>query len=285
MKINKVTKQHKRYPHYLLEIASPPKQLYVLGEGLNEYLPAVTIVGSRKPSLYGQEVAYRLAFELAQAGITIVSGLALGTDGIVHQAALDAGGKTIAVLACGLDVLYPAKHRNLAIDILKKGSAILSEYETGMPALKQNFIARNRIVAGLSDMIIITEAADASGSLVTANFGLEQNKLIGAVPGNITNPLSFGPNQLIKSGAHVITGAEDVLQTIGFDQNISVATEVFGDTKEEQMIIDILKLGITDLEHLQAKSMLEPAIFSQTLTMLEISGKIRPLGAGHWTLV
>lgn len=284
MKINKVSKQHKQYPAYLKEIASVPKQLFYLGEAPADYLPAVTIVGSRKTSRYGQEITYKLAFDLAKAGITIVSGLALGVDGIAHKAAVEAGGRTIAVMACGLDKIYPASHRNLAIEILKKGGTILSEYEAGMPALKQNFIARNRIVSALSDMVIITEAAEASGSLVTARFALEQNKQVGAVPGNVTSGLSVGTNNLIKSGAHIITEAEDVLNLLGLQSAEKARQEVFAENESEQKIIDLMKTGVTELDKLQQQSKLDPAEFSQTITMLEIADKIRPLGAAHWTL-
>lgn len=284
MKINKVTKQHKHYPSYLKDITYPPKELFYIGEPLDGYLPAVTIVGSRKLSSYGEEVTYRLAYDLAQQGITVVSGLALGADGAAHRGAIAAGGYTVAVLACGLDTIYPASHRQLAIDLLKQGGTILSEYPEGTPALKQHFIARNRIVAALSDMVIVTEAAENSGSLITANYALEQNKLVGAMPGNITSSLSAGTNNLIKTGATPITGAQDVLDALGIKAGGKARQEVFGDTKEEQIIIDIMKTGITELDQIQRKSELEPSTFSQTITMLEISGKVRPLGAAHWTL-
>lgn len=284
MKINKVVKNHKRFPAYLQEIASVPKQLFYLGEPPENYLPAATIVGARKLTRYGQEVTYRLSYDLAKQGITVISGLALGADGIAHQAALDAGGRTIAVLACGLDEIYPATHRNLAIEILKHRGTILSEYDIGTPALKQNFIARNRIVAGLSDITIVTEAAERSGSLVTANFALEQNKLVAAIPGNITSGLSVGTNQLIKAGANLVTSAEDVLDLLGVQTEEKQREEVYGDNQQEQTILDLMKQGITELDRLQTKSQLEPALFNQTITMLEISGKIRPLGATHWTL-
>lgn len=284
MKINKITKNHKQYPPYLLEITYPPKELFILGEPLQDYLPAVTIVGSRKLTNYGKEVTYRLAYDLAKAGITVVSGLALGVDGVAHQAALDAGGRTIAVLACGLDAIYPASHRNLAIELLRRGGTILSEYEEGMPALKQHFIARNRIVSALSDMVIITEATEASGSLVTAGYAVEQNKLVGAVPGNITSQMSSGTNNLVKSGATPITSAQDVLDALGLKAKALERAEVMGETEEEQLILDLIKEGVSELELLQIKSKLDPAVFSQTMTMLEISGKIRPLGGAHWAL-
>jgi DNA processing protein len=284
MKINKVVKKHKHYPSYLLKITSVPKQLYTIGEPLEAYLPAVSIVGSRKITRYGEEVTYKLAYDLAKQGITIVSGLALGVDGVAHKGALDAGGRTVAVLAGGLDEITPASHRNLAIEILRKHGTIISEYEPGTPSFKQNFIARNRIVSALSDMVIITESAEAGGSLKTASFALEQGKLVGAVPGNITSSQSIGTNNLIRSGAVPITSAKDVLDALGLQASEKAREEVFGDTKEEQAIIDIMKQGITELDQIQLKCDLEPALFSQTITMLEISGKIRPLGAAHWTL-
>lgn len=284
MKINKVTKQHKQFPSYLREISSVPKELFYLGEPLENYLPAVSIVGTRKITTYGKDITHKLAYELAKQGITIISGLALGVDGIAHQAALDAGGRTIAVLAGGLDEISPQSHRNLAIEILKKHGTILSEYPKGTPALKQNFIARNRIISALSDMVIVTESAESGGSLATANFALEQNKLVGAAPGNITSSQSVGTNNLIKSGALPITNAQDVLHALGIKAAEKVREEIFGDTKEEQIIIDIMKEGITELGLIQIRSGLDPAAFSQTITMLEISNKIRPLGSAHWTL-
>lgn len=188
------------------------------------------------------------------------------------------------MLASGLDEIYPASHRNLAIEILQNKGTILSEYEVCTPSFKQHFIARNRIVSALSDMVIITESAESGGSLATANFALEQNKLVGAVPGNITSGQSVGTDNLIKAGAHIITEAADVVRTLGIQADGNAREEVFCDTKEEQIIIDIMKEGITDLDIIQSTSNLDPAIFSQTITMLEISSKIRPLGANHWTL-
>ena len=232
MNINKVLKNHKQYPPYLLEIAAPPKQLFYIGEPVIDYLPAVTIVGSRKLTNYGKNVTYRLAYDLAKQGITVISGLALGADGIAHQGAIEAGGRTIAVLANGLDQITPRSHRNLAIDLLRTGGTIISEYEKGMPALKQNFVARNRIISGLSAMTIITESAEAGGSLRTASFAVEQNKLIGAIPGNITSSQSIGTNNLIKSGASPITCAQDVLYLLGIASKEKARQDVFAIVSE-----------------------------------------------------
>lgn len=173
MKILELPLSSPNYPDYLRHIASPPKQLYYLGD-LVPLLekPRLAVIGSRKVTPYGKAITSSLARAAAEQGIVIVSGLALGVDGLAHQAALDAHGKTIAVLANGLDQIYPATHRQLAENILRQGGAIISEHPVGTEAYKTNFIARNRIVSGLSDGVLITEAAAKSGTLHTANFAL-----------------------------------------------------------------------------------------------------------------
>lgn len=282
MKVNKISPHNPGFPEALKQIASPPKQLYVLGdlEPLR-HTKAVGIVGSRAVTPYGQQITSRLAGELAQRGLAVVSGLALGVDGFAHRAASDAGGYTVAVLANGLDSIQPATNRNLAIEILEKGGAIISEYPEGMPALKQNFVARNRLVSGLSDGLLITEANERSGSLHTANFALDQGKVVMAVPGNITSGNSAGTNNLIKTGAVPITSVEDVLSAL--DLEVETANlAVMGANAEEAIILELMKRGMTDINELQAGSELSPEVFSQTMTMLEITAKVRPLGAGHW---
>jgi DNA processing protein len=177
-------------PERLKEIDSPPKQLYVIGAQLAELLsrPTVTIVGSRKPSPYGVEVTAQLASKLTQNGVVIISGLALGVDSIAHKACLQAGGQTIAVLPCGPEAIYPSTHRQLAKQMVEQGGSLVTEYNEGTPPLRQNFIARNRLVSGLGDVVIVTEAAEKSGTLHTANFALSQGKTVMAVPGPITSP-------------------------------------------------------------------------------------------------
>lgn len=248
-----------------------------------ERRPAVAIVGTRKPTTYGKEVAYRLSYELARQGVVIISGLALGIDGIAHQAALDAGGTTIAVLPTGLDAIYPFTHRGLAEKIIAHGGALLTEYAAGSQAYKSNFIARNRIVSALSDGLLIIEAAERSGTLSTAGFALEQGKPVMAVPGNITSPMSAGCNNLIKKGARLVTTSDDVLEEIGLAAN-SPAQLPLAYSAEEQQLMQLLAAGMRDGDELQTHSGLAPAVFSQTLTMLEIEGKIRALGANQWSL-
>jgi DNA processing protein len=284
MKINRISPQNSKYLQIVCDIAKCPEKFYFIGELPEKRRPTVAIVGTRKPTAYGREVTYQLAYDLAKRGVIIISGLALGTDGIAHQAALEAGGTTIAVLANGVDIIYPATHKNLADNILKSGGAIISEYEPGTEARDFQFVQRNRIVSGLSDAIIITEAAIKSGTMSTAAHALEQGREVFVVPGNITSPLSAGCNKLIKQGANPITCAEDVLEIIAPDLLKSQNMLPLGANALETQIISLLQSGIRDGDELQAQSGADISEFSQTITMMEISGNIRALGGNQWTL-
>lgn len=273
------------YPECLRNIASPPKQLFYMGELLPLLsMPRLAVIGSRRVSPYGRGVTQKLSEAAAAKGIVIVSGLALGVDGIGHQAALDVAGRTIAVLAGGLDHIYPSSHQRMAEEIIRTGGTIISEYPLGTMSYKQNFIARNRIVSALSDAVLITEAAEKSGTLHTANFALEQGKTVMAVPGNITSLLSAGTNNLIKAGAIPVTDPNDILGVF----NIAEGTPEQGRlaaNAEEAAILDLLARGVSDSTELLIQSKLSAPVFNQTLTMLEITGKVRPLGAGHWSII
>jgi DNA processing protein len=278
---------HNQVPERLRQLSSPPKQLFHAGANLAELLqrPTVAIVGSRKVTPYGHQITRKLAHNLAEQGIVIVSGLALGVDAIAHQAALEAGGLTIAVLPSPIEQIAPRSHVQLAQRILDGGGALISEYPDGTPPLRPYFVARNRLVAGLCDALLITEAALKSGSLHTARFALEQGKDVLAVPGNITNPIAEGTNNLIRAGAVPITSTEDVLSVLQLRFKAIAPLKVAkGANMYEQAIIDLLKTGVTDGEQLQRDSKLDIAAFNQTLTMLELSGKIRALGANNWAL-
>jgi DNA processing protein len=279
-----LTLTNSQLPSRLTAIASPPKVLYVEGDlqGILQS-PSLAIVGSRKVSTYGREVTKLLATELARQGITIISGLAFGVDSIAHQAALEAGGRTIAVLPSPLEAIYPASHRQLARHIMEQGGALVSEYPAGTESFKGNFVARNRIIAGLADATLVTEAALKSGSLHTARFALNAGRDVLAVPGNITSPTSEGTNNLIKRGATPVTSTSDVLFTLGIDHSAS-KTAPTGSNEAEQAIIDLLAQGVSEGAVLQIKSSLTIEQFNQHLTMLEITGKIRSTGANHWTL-
>lgn len=284
MKVNKVIFNANALPEVLQHIPDPPKELFVFGD-LTPLLekPRLAVVGSRKVSPYGRAVTADLVRAVAGRGVVILSGLALGVDSIAHKSALEAGGQTIAVLPCGLDKPYPATHRPLARQILERGGVLISEYPPGTPPLQHHFIARNRLVSGLSDAVLITEAAEKSGTLHTAGFALDQGRTVMAVPGNITSDLSKGTNNLIKTGAVPVTSAADVLQALGLE-NQAGEKEIVAATADEARILTLLQQGITDGSELQSRSHLDAVRFNQTLTMLELTGKIRPTGAGHWTL-
>ena len=279
-----LTLKNDAIPERLRRVLPPPSQLFVGGD-LSQLLnsPSVGIVGSRKVSPYGRQVTEQLAGELAACGIVIVSGLALGVDSIAHQEALARGGGTIAVLPGSIEDIYPSSHRQLARSITERGGALISEYPAGTPTLRSNFIARNRLIAGLADVLLVTEAALKSGSLHTARFALEQGKDVLAVPGNITSITSEGTNNLLKAGARLVTGIDDVLEVLGLDRNVRQQT-VKGDTEAEQILIDLIRAGTTDGNELQVRSKLDITIYNQSLTMLEIQGKIRPIGANNWSL-
>jgi DNA processing protein len=285
MKIKTVSPDEHNFLQIINTIVSKPKTLYFVGTLPQRTLgvKVVAVVGTRKPTSYGKEVTFDLAYKLAQKGIIIVSGLALGIDAIAHRAALEAGGTTIAVLANGLDTIYPQAHRQLAQRIIDSGGALISEYPPGTLARDFQFLARNRIVSGLSDAVVVTEAASRSGTLATVAYALEQNREVFAVPGNITSPMSVGPNRLIQQGAHPATSAEDILQVIAPLLVTAQTTLNLGTNPMEILLIDLLKSGIRDGEALQLASKLTASDFSQTLTMLEIQGLIRGLGGNKWT--
>jgi DNA processing protein len=285
MKILYVKASDAGFPQKLLTISEPPKGLYNLGD-LKTALdgPTLAVVGSRKVTPYGRQVTDKLVREVAKQGITIISGLALGVDALAHQAALAEQGKTVAVLPSGLDKIYPASHRGLAEDILRSGGALVTEYPAGTEPYPVNFVARNRIVSGLADAVLITEAALKSGTLHTANFALEQGKTVMAVPGNITSDLSAGTNNLIKSGAIPVTEVRDILSAMGLEKMRDRTVKPVGDTEEESLILELLFTGVSDASELLHHTELAPHIFNQSLTMLEIQGKIKPLGAGNWGL-
>jgi len=284
MKIQKISPQDNNFTKILDNIAICPKKIYFSGKLPAERCPAVAIVGTRKPTAYGKEVTYQLAYELAQHGIVIISGLALGTDAIVHHATLEANGTTIAVLANGLNYIYPATNYDLGKKIILSGGAIISEYEPEVEARDFQFLERNRIVSGLSDAVIVTEAAIRSGTMSTVSHALEQGREVFVVPGNITSPLSAGCNNLIKQGAHPITCAADVIEIIAPDLLKPQTLLPLGSTPLESKIISLLQSGLRDGDELQKLSEVTASEFSGAITMMEISGTIRALGGNQWTL-
>ena len=319
-KINTISPLEHDFTEVLTSIALTPKTLYFRGklpenvvknghQGCKKRPPAVAIVGSRHNTRYGEEVAYKLAYELGKHGVIVVSGLAFGIDSIGHRGCLDAGGITVAVLGTRIDDIYPRTHTALAREIIEKNGAIISEYAPQdqktaslAPAeyvdkliKKRNiqrqasFLYRNRIISGLSDIVVVVEAAEKSGSLNTATHALEQGREVFAVPGNITSPYSQGCNKLIQQGALPYTGPDDVLQLLFPEEYLKkhqkARTRGFiGDTDVETAILKALSEGLRSGEEIMAKAKLPPEVFNQSVTILEIKGRIRHLGMNNWGL-
>lgn len=286
MKINKVVIDKDKHLAPLGDLAQPVHELFYRGDSFINLLdrPMVAVVGSRKVSAYGRQVTQTITSELVRAGVVIVSGLALGVDSIAHQAALEANGATIAVLPCGIDKIYPSSHFHIAHSIVQQGGALVSEYPAGSDSpMKYQFIARNRVIAGLAQGVIITEAAVKSGSLHTAEFALEQGKDVFAIPGNITSPTSTGTNNLIKNGAIPVTNAADILDVLGISTTASNQTYI-PQNKNEAIIMSLISQDIGNPELLQHKSSLEPTLFNSTLSCLEINGAIIQTNSGRWIL-
>ena len=274
--------KNKYLPQSLREIHMPPTQLFVQGALPEGY--AVAIVGTRKPTRYGEEVAYRLAFDLAQAGLVIVSGLAYGIDVIAHRAAIAAGGKTVAVLGCGLDVCYPAAHQSLARQIVQSGGALLSEYSEGTPPLRHHFPARNRIIAGLSMGVLVPEADARSGSLITAHLALSENRVVMAVPGAITNMRSEGPNNLIRAGAVPIHSSDDVWSALGLMKPEAPRSKAdkYHKTSLEYKLLNELSQRAHSADSL-AQFMGQPVTkILEIMGILEITGDVSSIGGGQW---
>ena len=288
MEINRIRPDEHNFTQRLASIANPPKSLCFMGNLPDSGAPVVAIVGSRKPSAYGREVTEQLASDLAKAGCIIVSGLALGIDGIAQRAALEAGGTVIGVIPNELPDISPQTNYKLAMNIIEKGGAILSEWQKGDGKVvnRWSFLERNRLVSGLADAVIITEAAERSGTLNTAAHALSQGRDVFAVPGNITSPLSAGCNALLKQGAYPVTEAKDVLHIIAPEQLKKPDQNQLplSSSPEETIIINLIASGVRSGDQLQQQSGLSASNFSTALTMLEINGVIKPLGANNWTL-
>lgn len=282
-KVNILKLNNPCYPEVLKHIHGPPKQLYYIGSNPKNWIdmPRVAVVGSRKASLYGQQVTQRLVGELARAGVVIISGLALGIDSIAHRAALDAGGLTIVVLATPVEKIYPARHLQLAHRILDSDGTILSEAPKNATIHLYDFVKRNRIVSGLADILLITEAVVNGGSLHTARFALEQGKTVMVVPGNITSPGSEGCNNLIKSGAIPVTEVSDILFALKIKPG-KIVRRAFRGSEAEQVVLTLIQQGVCSQEDLALAAKMDGAEISQVLTLLEINGHIRAQGGGNW---
>ena len=274
-----VTLKDGDYPTRLKDIYDPPALLYLRGELRIEDELAVAIVGSRKTSAYGREVTEKIGEDLARHGVTVVSGMARGIDSVAHKGALQGGGRTIAVLGCGVDVIYPPENRNLFYQIIERG-AILSEFPMGSPPEGGHFPRRNRIISGLSIGVVIVQASAESGSLITAGYALEQGREVFAVPGNVGAEGSRGTNQLIKEGAKLVESSEDILEEILPQWRREGATAQKGDpavlslTEPEKTLYGLLGETPSHIDAIIRESRLDPGRVSSLLLNLELKGLI-----------
>ncbi|MGB2895367.1 MAG: DNA-processing protein DprA [Anaerolineales bacterium] len=281
-----LTINDQNYPARLREIDLPPPLLYQYGDlGEHDRL-AAAIVGTRRATQYGKSVAREIAYVLAGCGVTIVSGLARGIDGIAHQAAIDAGGRTIAVLGSGLDNIYPPEHRGLADKIAVQGS-VLSDYPLGTKPEGRNFPPRNRIISGLSLAVIVIEAGESSGALITADFSADQGRDVFAVPGDIYKPSSKGTNRLIQAGAHPLVNPEEVLEVLNLDLVSSQddAAAQLPEDEIEQKVFQALSKQPIHVDELQARCSLPTSTINAALAMLEIKGRVRQVGGMNFVRI
>ena len=283
---------HEDYPSLLKEIADPPVGLFYIGTLPDNHLHRVAIIGSRQCSEYGISTARRLGAALASKGVVVVSGMARGIDSMAHRGAVEASGLTIAVLGCGVDICYPAENHSLRDDIAKSG-CVISEYPPGVTPRAGFFPARNRIISGLSQILIVVESAKKSGTLITVDQALEQGREVMAVPGNVTNQYSEGTNALIKQGAEPVCTADDVLHVLG-----SIPTtfklqsvpnipkkpkEIIPDiAPEEKLVYDVLDFEPSTFDEILIKTNSQPQTIQYLLTMLELQGHVKKLPGARY---
>ncbi|MEW6717114.1 MAG: DNA-processing protein DprA [Chloroflexota bacterium] len=274
------------YPRRLKDLDYSPPVLYIRGELLPDDDWAVAMVGTRRMTGYGRQVATDVASYLASRGVTIISGLARGIDSVAHEAALQVGGRTIAVLGNGVDIIYPPEHRRLAQRIIECG-ALISDYPPGTPPESSNFPPRNRIISGLSKAVIVVEAGKKSGALITASFAAEQGREVFAVPGNIIAPQSKGTNHLIQQGARPLLDPQDVLDVLNLTQLpafMEARTLLPADAKEAQLM-ELLRNEPYHVDELCERTGWMVEEVSSTLALMELKGMVRSLGGMNYMAV
>ena len=278
-----INRKDKRFSFLLNQINDCPEQLYCVGNlNLLREKDCVAVVGSRRATGYGLSQAEKISCDLARCGITIISGLAIGIDGAAHRGALKAKGKTIAVLGTSINNFYPHTHHQLAQEILKQKGLIISEFGPDDPFFIQNFLLRNRIIAGLSRATIVIEAAEKSGALVTAGLALNYNRDVFALPGDVTRLNSAGTNNLIKQGAYCATQAKDILDILGIEEGRLNLVDL---TQVERKVYEIVNLQKSEFDQILKESKLHPAQLNSTLLQLEIKGLIKSTNSGEYSKI
>jgi DNA processing protein len=273
------------YPARLKEIYDYPPVLYIRGKLLPQDEWCLAVVGTRRSTVYGRQAAEEITTDLARNKITIVSGLARGIDSVAHQSALKAGGRTIAIAGCGLDIVYPAENAALARDIIKQG-ALISEFPLGTRPKADNFPRRNRILSGLSLGVLVVEADETSGAMITAHLALEQNREVFAVPGSILSPASRGTNRLIQEGAKLVRGYTDILEELNLTavaQQMEL-TELLPTSETETLLLKELSAEPTHIDEVCRSSGLPVATVSGTLAMMELKGLVKQTGTMNYIL-
>lgn len=282
LEISFLIKTDKNYPQNLIGLDGSPTVLYVKGEPeiLNER--SVAVVGTRKMTSYGRDITKIFCEGLVGADIVVVSGLARGVDTTAHICTLNNKGKTVAILGNGLDSIYPPENKNLFSEILKSGGCVVSEYPLGYPAFPANFVNRNRIISGMSDATLVIEGAQQSGTLLTASHAAEQGRVVFAVPGPITSPMSQAPLYLIKNGAKIATSPKDILEELGWQEIIEkkIIEKLSPSGPEEEKIIKVLELESLHVDEIARISRLESSQVSARLTIMEMKGLVKSLGQG-----
>lgn len=281
-----LTLKDKTYPELLKQISDAPAVLYIKGEFRPEDNLALAVVGTRKISSYGREVTEILVRDLVVSGLTIVSGMARGVDSLAHRTAIEAGGRTIAVLGCGVDLVYPPENRELYEKVIQHG-AVVSEVPPGQYVVRGIFPARNRIISGLSLGVLVTEGAEDSGSLITARDAAQQGREVFAVPGPITSSLSAAPSMLIKNGAKLVYNVSDILDELKIESRKwkIESKKIIPENPEEEKILEILADGPVHIDNLVRISGMETGQVSSLVTLMEIKGKIKNLGGMVYALV
>jgi DNA processing protein len=286
--VEMITFSDERYPQILKESPNPPYIIYIKGRLDLNSMPMIAIVGSRKFTSYGAQIARSFAKELASSGITVVSGMALGIDTFAHRGALDAQGKTIAVLGNSLDDLsiYPRDNFNLSREICNSG-LLLCEYPLETKAGPMTFPARNRIVAGLTLGTLVVEAGEKSGALITAQMALDANRQVFSVPGSIFSSASSGTNSLIKAGAKTVTSVRDILEELNLSDSSARTTQTpkIPENKEEEIILKVLSADPLHIDNISKLTKLQTATLSGTLAIMEIKGWVKNIGGQNYIIL
>ncbi|RJR29754.1 DNA-protecting protein DprA [Candidatus Microgenomates bacterium] len=278
-----ITQSDAAYPMQLRQIPDPPIVLYVKGNMPKDLYRCIGVVGTRKPTAYGRQITESLSEELIFSGCTIVSGMARGVDGIAHQVSIKLNAPTIAVLGCGVDIVYPPEHKWLYVKIIETGGAIISEVPPGHLVAKGLFPARNRIISALSRGVVVTEGTEDSGSLITAQLAVEQGKDVFAVPGPVTSYLSAGPAKLIKAGAKLVTSAADILEELDLPaKSFAKPNGVAHLSKEQAQIIAAIESGFKTGDEISRNQHLPVQEVSVLLTQMELEGLVKSLGNGEY---